>query len=140
MLAAVATPEIQQALTIQGVDPEPGPPEAVAERIKADIVKWKDVVVAMPRMHRARNPRPARMRKLSIIGIGAGNPDHITVQAIKALATVDVIFLIDKGDDKDDLAELRKDICARYIKKPYPDRRGQRPRARPRARRLRARP
>ena len=31
---------------IQGVDPEPGPPEAVAERIKADIVKWKDVVAA----------------------------------------------------------------------------------------------
>jgi precorrin-6A synthase len=25
------------------------------------------------------------MRRLSIIGIGAGNPDHITVQAIKAL-------------------------------------------------------
>jgi tripartite-type tricarboxylate transporter receptor subunit TctC len=44
VLAAVATPEIQQALTIQGVDPEPGPPEAVSERIKADIVKWKDVV------------------------------------------------------------------------------------------------
>jgi tripartite-type tricarboxylate transporter receptor subunit TctC len=46
VLAAVATPEIQQAMTIQGIDPEPGPPEAVSERIKADIVKWKDVVVA----------------------------------------------------------------------------------------------
>ena len=46
VLAAVATPEIRQALTIQGVDPEPGPPEAVSERIKADIVKWKDVVAA----------------------------------------------------------------------------------------------
>ena len=46
VLAAVATPEIQQAFTIQGVDPEPGPPEAVSERIKADIVKWKDVVTA----------------------------------------------------------------------------------------------
>src|SRR3954453_2162454 len=44
VLAAVATPDIQQALTIQGVDPEPGPPEAVSERIKADIVKWKEVV------------------------------------------------------------------------------------------------
>ena len=58
------------------------------------------------------------MRKLSIIGIGAGNPDHITVQAIKALSNVDVIFLIGKGEDKEDLAELRKDICARYIKNP----------------------
>jgi tripartite-type tricarboxylate transporter receptor subunit TctC len=46
VLAAVATPDIRQALTIQGVDPEPGPPEAVGERIKADIVKWKDVVAA----------------------------------------------------------------------------------------------
>lgn len=46
VLAAVATPEIQQALTTQGVDPEPGPPEAVSARIKADIVKWKDVVAA----------------------------------------------------------------------------------------------
>jgi tripartite-type tricarboxylate transporter receptor subunit TctC len=46
VLAAVATPEIQQALTVQGVEPEPGPPEVVAERIKADIVKWKDVVAA----------------------------------------------------------------------------------------------
>jgi tripartite-type tricarboxylate transporter receptor subunit TctC len=46
VVAAVATPDIQQALTIQGVDPEPGPPEAVGERIKADILKWKDVVAA----------------------------------------------------------------------------------------------
>jgi tripartite-type tricarboxylate transporter receptor subunit TctC len=44
VLAAVATPDIQQALIIQGVHPEPGPPEAVGERIKADILKWKDVV------------------------------------------------------------------------------------------------
>lgn len=46
VLAVAATPEIVQALMIQGVDPEPGPPEAVAERIRADIVKWKDVVAA----------------------------------------------------------------------------------------------
>jgi precorrin-6A synthase len=59
------------------------------------------------------------MRRLSIIGIGAGNPDHITVQAIKALGSVDVIFLIGKGNEKEDLTQLRKDICARYIAKPY---------------------
>ena len=55
------------------------------------------------------------MRRLSIIGIGAGNPDHITMQAIKALRDLDVVFLIDKGDDKDGLAALRKKLCARYI-------------------------
>lgn len=59
------------------------------------------------------------MRKLSIIGIGAGNPDYITVQACKALSELDVVFLIDKGSEKDELIELRKEICARYIKKPY---------------------
>jgi precorrin-6A synthase len=59
------------------------------------------------------------MRKLSIIGIGAGNPDHITVQAIKALGTVDVVFMIGKGDDKSDLAKLRKHICERYGKTPH---------------------
>ncbi len=46
VLAAVAAPEIERALTIQGVDPEPGPPRRSAARIKADIVKWRDVVVA----------------------------------------------------------------------------------------------
>jgi precorrin-6A synthase len=56
------------------------------------------------------------MRKILIIGIGAGNPDHITVQAINALNRVDVFFVIDKGADKDDLVVLRRDLCARYIK------------------------
>jgi precorrin-6A synthase len=32
------------------------------------------------------------MRKLYLIGIGAGNPEYITVQAIKALNVVDVFF------------------------------------------------
>jgi precorrin-6A synthase len=59
------------------------------------------------------------MRKLSIIGIGAGNPDYLTIQAIKALAEIDVIFLIDKGSEKDALVRLRREICERYIKKPY---------------------
>jgi tripartite-type tricarboxylate transporter receptor subunit TctC len=46
VLAAVAAPEVQRALTIQGVDPDPGPPEAVSARIKADIMKWTAVVKA----------------------------------------------------------------------------------------------
>ena len=40
------------------------------------------------------------MKKVLIIGIGAGNPDYITVQAIKALNEVDVFFVIDKGKEK----------------------------------------
>jgi precorrin-6A synthase len=56
------------------------------------------------------------MRKIFVIGIGAGNPDYITVQAINALNQVDVFFIMDKGEGKADLVRLRKDICERYIK------------------------
>jgi precorrin-6A synthase len=55
------------------------------------------------------------MRKLLVIGIGAGNPDYITMQAVKALNLVDIFFLMDKGQDKDSLIDLRRDICERYI-------------------------
>jgi precorrin-6A synthase len=56
------------------------------------------------------------MRKILVIGIGAGNPDYITVQAIKALNEADVFFMLDKGRDTEDLVRLRKEICERYIK------------------------
>jgi precorrin-6A synthase len=55
------------------------------------------------------------MRKVFIIGIGAGNPEYVTVQAINALNEVDVFFVMDKGRDKEDLVRLRKEICERYI-------------------------
>ncbi|BCX67382.1 precorrin-6A synthase (deacetylating) [Pseudomonas izuensis] len=55
------------------------------------------------------------MKKLLVIGIGAGNPDYITMQAVKALNRVDVFFLMDKGQSKDKLIDLRRDICERYI-------------------------
>jgi precorrin-6A synthase len=56
------------------------------------------------------------MRKVFVIGIGAGNPDYITVQAINAINAVDVFFIMDKGEEKEDLLRLRKEICERYIK------------------------
>jgi precorrin-6A synthase len=55
------------------------------------------------------------MKKILVIGIGAGNPDYITLQAVKALNRVDVFFLMDKGRSKDKLIDLRRDICERYI-------------------------
>jgi precorrin-6A synthase len=55
------------------------------------------------------------MRKVFIIGIGAGNPDYVTVQAIKALNEVDVFFIPDKGTEKEALQKLRIDICERFI-------------------------
>ena len=56
------------------------------------------------------------MRKILIIGIGAGNPEYVTVQAINALNQVDVFFIPDKGMEKEVLARLRLEICERYIK------------------------
>src|ERR1700739_3246145 len=56
------------------------------------------------------------MRKVFVIGIGAGNPDYVTVQAINALNEADVFFVMDKGREKADLVRLRKEICERYIK------------------------
>lgn len=44
ILAVVSSADVQQNLKIQGVDPEPGPPGAVAARIRDDIVKWRGVV------------------------------------------------------------------------------------------------
>jgi precorrin-6A synthase len=55
------------------------------------------------------------MKKVFVIGIGAGNPDYVTVQAINALNEVDVFFVIDKGKEKEDLVRLRKEICDRFI-------------------------
>ncbi len=55
------------------------------------------------------------MRHVRIIGVGPGDPEHITVQAIKALNATDVFFLVDKGREKHDLVDLRKQICERYV-------------------------
>ncbi|RUX29399.1 precorrin-6A synthase (deacetylating) [Mesorhizobium sp. M7A.F.Ca.US.011.01.1.1] len=58
------------------------------------------------------------MRKLLVIGIGAGNPDHMTVQAISGLNRADVLFIPDKGAKKNELAELRRRICDRFVTNP----------------------
>ncbi len=50
-----------------------------------------------------------------LIGIGAGDPEYVTQQAIRALNEVDVFFVMDKGSDKDDLLALRREVCERFI-------------------------
>lgn len=49
-----------------------------------------------------------------MIGIGTGNPEHMTIEAIAALNAADVVFALDKGPQKSDLTRLRKEICARF--------------------------
>lgn len=55
------------------------------------------------------------MRHILVVGIGTGNPEHMTIQAINALNRADVLFVPTKGAKKVDLAEVRRDIIARYV-------------------------
>jgi precorrin-6A synthase len=55
-------------------------------------------------------------RKVIIIGIGAGNPDYVTIQAIDAMNRVDVFFIPDKGTEKADLSSVRFQIIDRYAR------------------------
>ena len=57
-------------------------------------------------------------RRIHVIGIGAGNPQYVTVQAVEALNEVDVFFASAKGEAKDDLVALRREICQRFIREP----------------------
>lgn len=58
------------------------------------------------------------MIELTLIGIGTGNPDHLTVQATQAMNAADLILIPFKGADKSDLAGLRRAICAQHITNP----------------------
>jgi precorrin-6A synthase len=55
------------------------------------------------------------MKKILIIGIGAGNPEYLTIQAVDALNQVDVFFILDKGASKEKLVDFRRELCRRYI-------------------------
>jgi precorrin-6A synthase len=50
-----------------------------------------------------------------LIGIGAGDPEYVTQQAIRALNEVDVFFVMEKGAETDDLVALRRAVCERFI-------------------------
>jgi precorrin-6A synthase len=58
------------------------------------------------------------MRRVLVIGIGAGDPDYLTAQAARAVGEADVFFVLDKGEALDDLAGLRRDVLARCATRP----------------------
>lgn len=49
-----------------------------------------------------------------MIGIGAGDPDHLTLQAAKAIGRTDVFFILDKGEAKESMIELRRRLMKAY--------------------------
>jgi precorrin-6A synthase len=55
------------------------------------------------------------MLEIVVIGIGTGNPDHLTMEAVKALNGAGLVLIPRKGAAKADLAGLRREICARYL-------------------------
>ncbi|MEM6938983.1 MAG: precorrin-6A synthase (deacetylating) [Pseudomonadota bacterium] len=55
------------------------------------------------------------MGVLTLIGMGSGNPEHLTLQAIRAINAQDVILIPQKGAQKADLAELRFTICSEVL-------------------------
>ena len=58
------------------------------------------------------------MIALDLIGIGTGNPRHLTLQAIERINAADLILIPTKGAEKDDLAGLRRQICADVLTNP----------------------
>ena len=60
------------------------------------------------------------MRELLLIGIGTGNPDHITRQGEQAIRKADLILIPRKGQNKSDLAHIREDIIANAVQSDMP--------------------
>ncbi len=58
-------------------------------------------------------------RTVYVIGIGAGDPEHLTLQAVAAMNRVDVFFTIDKGEATAELAALRKQLLDRHVTRPH---------------------
>ena len=54
-------------------------------------------------------------RRIHVIGIGAGSPEHVTAEAAAALAEVDVFLVADKGETKDELIAFH--LSALYFDK-----------------------
>ena len=60
------------------------------------------------------------MKTILVVGIGTGSANHLTVAAIEALNRADVLFVPDKGASKSDLAEIRREIIDRFVRKTDP--------------------
>ena len=55
---------------------------------------------------------------LCLVGIGTGNPDHLTRQGVNALNGADLILVPYKGAGKEDLAGLRLQLCKELVTNP----------------------
>ena len=56
--------------------------------------------------------------RISLIGIGTGNPDHLTLEAVKAINEAALILIPRKSVEKGDLVDLRRRLCADVLTNP----------------------
>jgi precorrin-6A synthase len=56
----------------------------------------------------------APSRSVLVIGVGSGDPSLVTAQAADALATLDVVVTITKGERADELVDLRRTVLDRF--------------------------
>jgi precorrin-6A synthase len=54
-----------------------------------------------------------------VIGIGSGDPDLLTLAAIKAIRKADVFFVVGKGASKSALTDLRLGMIEEHAREPY---------------------
>ncbi len=58
------------------------------------------------------------MRELVLIGVGAGDPEWVTLAAVRAIQEIDVLFVVVKEREYDDLVEARRSIIERHRTRP----------------------
>lgn len=60
------------------------------------------------------------MRELVLIGVGAGDPDWLTLAAVREIQRLDVLFVVVKEREYDDLVDARRALVARHRSRPLP--------------------
>lgn len=53
-------------------------------------------------------------REVVLIGIGAGDPNWVTLEAVAAIRAIDVLFVVVKEDEFDEPVAFRRDLVARH--------------------------
>ena len=56
-----------------------------------------------------------RDRRVLVVGIGPGDPEQLTLRAVRALNETDAVFVVDKGESAAELREARLQLCERVI-------------------------
>ena len=58
------------------------------------------------------------MPRISLIGIGTGNPEHLTLEAVRVINEAALILLPRKSVEKGELVDLRRRLCADVLTNP----------------------